>query len=694
MSLRTQSPKLSPCDFVMKGGVASGVVYPKAISELCKAFQFRGIGGTSAGAIAASLTAAAEYCRQTSASRGSEEPDRGFQLIDGISHKLAETVRGRTRLSRLFVPQPETTRIFQLVLALSKARSRTRVALALIDFASPALLFVPSLTVVLVLLTQSWYKSQAIAVAAAILGALLLGLVLTLGMGWRLFKAVEENDYGLCRGFGRPESGQLINWLHRNIQEAAGLPEAEPLTFAHLEGHPDFSEQIAATKIRCVDPSEAIKLRMIATCLSHGRPYTFPNYQSRFYFEPDELRAYFPESVIQWMIRPGGLASLEVRGELVGFVVADGKLVCPVFPGENRKKHAPKDIGGGGLEFFSLVDSSTGGEALVKIQVSSSLRTEAEKKRYYKLPTNGLLPILVPTRLSLSVPVFFSSICLYSKDHQRSFVVDGRTLRVAERVHFTDGGVSSNFPIHLFDTLLPKHPTLAINLTTFPPQGTDLEIGYAKRNVSGASDERWHRFEPRLGKRSFSGLLGAVFEAARNWTDTVQLRLPGFRDRIVDIYLTKDEGGFNLDMTPEQIARISKRGGLAGQNLRERFQPAEEYEHDTNWRNHLWIRYRIAMFLLSRQLRQINEILGEAGYQELLDPDNELPSYKFQNAKLKPGWNGEMIEGSGSVRKSFRDEAREETQRLREFLDDWNCEVFSRPNLPSPFPVLQTRSDV
>ena len=41
------------CDLVMRGGVTSGVVYPSAIQEIAKEFYLVGIGGTSAGAIAA-----------------------------------------------------------------------------------------------------------------------------------------------------------------------------------------------------------------------------------------------------------------------------------------------------------------------------------------------------------------------------------------------------------------------------------------------------------------------------------------------------------------------------------------------------------------------------------------------------------------------------------------------------------------
>ena len=49
------------CDLVMRGGITSGIVYPRAIAKLAETYNFRSIGGTSAGAIAAAGTAAAAY---------------------------------------------------------------------------------------------------------------------------------------------------------------------------------------------------------------------------------------------------------------------------------------------------------------------------------------------------------------------------------------------------------------------------------------------------------------------------------------------------------------------------------------------------------------------------------------------------------------------------------------------------------
>src|SRR3954451_2584417 len=58
------------CDIVMKGGITSGVVYPKAATVLAPRYKFRKIGGRSAGAIAAAVVAAAEYNRAGHAGGG------------------------------------------------------------------------------------------------------------------------------------------------------------------------------------------------------------------------------------------------------------------------------------------------------------------------------------------------------------------------------------------------------------------------------------------------------------------------------------------------------------------------------------------------------------------------------------------------------------------------------------------------
>ena len=87
------------CDIVMKGGIASGVVYPKAVEELAKTSRFKSVGGTSAGAIAAAATAAAEHDRDGG----------GFAELA----KLPEFLGAGDNLSALFQPQEPLRGVYE-----------------------------------------------------------------------------------------------------------------------------------------------------------------------------------------------------------------------------------------------------------------------------------------------------------------------------------------------------------------------------------------------------------------------------------------------------------------------------------------------------------------------------------------------------------------------------------------------------
>ena len=71
--LRAKNPEYAgasaPCDIVLKGGAASGFVYSGVALTLAKKYRLQSIGGTSAGAGAAGVFAAAEYGRRS----GNEE---------------------------------------------------------------------------------------------------------------------------------------------------------------------------------------------------------------------------------------------------------------------------------------------------------------------------------------------------------------------------------------------------------------------------------------------------------------------------------------------------------------------------------------------------------------------------------------------------------------------------------------------
>lgn len=83
---------LRECDLIMKGGITSGVIYPRAAVHLAKTCRFRNVGGASAGAIAASMVAAAEYGRDSA----------GFEKLNQLPTDLGADLKS------LFQPSPET----------------------------------------------------------------------------------------------------------------------------------------------------------------------------------------------------------------------------------------------------------------------------------------------------------------------------------------------------------------------------------------------------------------------------------------------------------------------------------------------------------------------------------------------------------------------------------------------------------
>ena len=169
---------------------------------------------------------------------------------------------------------------------------------------------------------------------------------------------------------------------------------------------------------------------------------------------------------------------------------------------------------------------------------------------------------------------------------------------VFAEVWFTDGGMCSNFPIHLFDAALPTRPTFAINLGSFSQgeqPGTDpsQNIDYATSNSEGILPSI--RPVPATGFAALAGFASAAFDTARSWADETQLSLPGFRDRIVRVKQTAAEGGMNLFMDAATIDTLAERGRAAARAMIDQFNqpryPARA-PSATGWENHQWVRYR------------------------------------------------------------------------------------------------------
>jgi hypothetical protein len=248
------------CDIVLKGGITSGVVYPLALVALAKKYRFSSIGGTSAGAIAAAATAAAEYGRPIE--------NAGFDRLKKIPDEVGPN------LLSLFQPVPTLRPLFDIFVATLKAKSgigRT-VAIAWAAIAGYRGSAVLGLLPGLVIVAAAWLTGGGI-------GFVLLGLLsaivgLAIAMVWRLLKAANTDlvaaDFGLCPGLRQPRSFSEGFADIRRPGTAPGRPSAHPA------GHDDHQPDGTAS-LHLADPGPALRLqaRRVGEVVSepyHGVP--------------------------------------------------------------------------------------------------------------------------------------------------------------------------------------------------------------------------------------------------------------------------------------------------------------------------------------------------------------------------------------------------------------------------------------
>jgi predicted acylesterase/phospholipase RssA len=210
--------------------------------------------------------------------------------------------------------------------------------------------------------------------------------------------------------------------------------------------------------------------------------------------------------------------------------------------------------------------------------------TEGVQGEFYCFPSEDQLPLIVAARMSLSFPFLISAVPLWTRDF---LMKDGEKQKL-RRCLFSDGGLSSNFPIQFFDHLLPNSPTFAISLDDFDPLRTRDLVWLPQLAVSGAA----------LPLQSFEGLfgfIGQLFYSAKDWRDNLQSTLSGYRERIVHVVLKPEEGGLNLTMSKETIDALVERGKEAGEKLCNEFDMNE----------HRWRRFLVSMARMEETLDEV-----------------------------------------------------------------------------------------
>jgi predicted acylesterase/phospholipase RssA len=600
MSTSNYSTEPRNCDVVMKGGITSGVVYPKAISELAKKFQLRNIGGTSAGAIAAAIAAAAQYRAITKRDRSSFEELEKLPVFLGGTNQT-----GQTNLFTFFQPQKRTKALFYTLTGALEAKGA---ASAIGGIFLRAVRHYPFWIAVGMLpgIALGWLALTdgrgPLAIASIILGVGLIFVGAIAGVVGAILlhfgKRIPANCFGFCTGLstngnddaakGPSAPGQALTlWLTKYINELAGLgPDDDPLTFGQL-WWPDLPRGSVGA-----EDERAIRLEMFTTCLSLGRPFRVPFRKEKtvrenaWYFLEAEFARFFPPSVVRWLAKN------------------------------------PRDV---------------------------SRDANAPGSEYLPMPAPWNLPVVVATRLSLSFPILLSAVPLFARKFDLG--VHGESDHIAEqdpamssssgcemsRCWFSDGGICSNFPLHFFDAPVPAWPTFGINLVEqdVASSGTSANPWMPPSNNAGIHD-RWASVGETGGVRALFGFIGAIISTMQNWSDNTLSRMPGYRDRIAHVALTKEEGGLNLQMPASRIEHLSRLGKAAAVEFTRRF--AEPREAPMNWENHRWIRLRSMLASVVEMATTIDHrcahpAAGDEPYDLWLETMavGDAPSYRWPN---------------------------------------------------------------
>lgn len=510
---------LKECDLVMKGGLTSGVVYPETIIELSKTYRLRNIGGTSAGAIAMVIAAAAEYRRQMNPGKNSNE---GFKAIRKLSEDLAANLRS------FFQPTEKLRPLFEYLLSTledskkpkSQQKKWWQIILPHYGFVLRGLKWRALLDagcfsfVAGYFMWEHQYKNVAITVLCAALLAIIglaVGVSKVCGrINEDIATNLPDNHFGVCTGLSQdPAKPAITDWMAAQIDR-----------IAFGATRPIGSKPLLVSDLK----KAGINIAAMTTDLSSRRPYQLPFSRSEHYFKESEFRDFLPKYIVDYLVE---------QGEQY-----------------NQNKYQ-KTING---------DSNP-------ISYEAFLRTiiyPKHPKGYYNLAVGGAMPVLLVVRLSLSFPGLFSAMPLYRVDYTLNNSSDNPQQKLCL---FSDGGISSNFPVHFFDSILPRRPTFGISMGTHYIARTD-DIN---KRVFFPFKTRYGGLPPVYDIGGLTNFFSSIVNTAKDWQDNLQSELPGNYDRIVEIRLDENEGGLNLDMPPHITHNLIRYGKEAGVKLTTKF---------------------------------------------------------------------------------------------------------------------------
>jgi hypothetical protein len=242
-----------------------------------------------------------------------------------------------------------------------------------------------------------------------------------------------------------------------------------------------------------------------------------------------------------------------------------------------------------------------------------------ERGEFYHFPDPDRLPLIVGARMSLSFPFLISGVPLWRRDFT---LIEGSERDKLRRCFFSDGGLSSNFPIHFFDRLMPNNPTFAITLDDWDVR-RNYDHVWLPHNAAGGTQI------PILPFSGLGGFLMRILMSAKDWQDNLQSTLPGYRERIVHVVLDANEGGLNLAMDEKTIDTLVGYGKDAGVKLRDQF------DFDAN----RWRRFLVAMARMEETLDDVAKAYegvpgGVENFAEFLRRYSPAPDSYRQDATI------------------------------------------------------------
>jgi hypothetical protein len=393
----------------------------------------------------------------------------------------------------------------------------------------------------------------------------------------------------------------------------------KPLTFGDLK-----NKRFGDERDKASPKEENISLRMVTSNLNQNQPFVLPFKDDHlFLFNEDEFKRLFPADVVDYMVRVSN--KYHEKAESKASIKEDDRKAPSKY--ELYKPQGP----------------------------------------YHFIPEANHLPVIVATRMSLSFPVLLSAVPLYTIKSEKicatGWVSDDGQNKATQKLDkddlqinwFSDGGICSNFPIHFFDSLLPTRPTFGVNLTSLPEEAMEKSTEESKtqvkqENISVAASQNKIISEPvtkaiylpkpedvlATERMSFTDdeagqnpnlfkFLWAIFSTAQNYRDNAQSMLPSYRERIVQIRLSEDEGGLNLAMPTGTISGVMHKGEYAGELLK-----------NFDFQVHKWVRFRVLMKQMEMSINKMNEVINkDPFYVRNLRRHKLKPKFPFKGG---PDW--------------------------------------------------------